>query len=93
MFMKREDCDMEINKKSLRELSELSDDQLRDKINSVAASCGIDASKTAPYISDMAAVKKKLSSLTEAQIKAFLNALGEENVKKIKNGLDNGQRR
>ena len=84
---------MEINKKSLRELSSLSDEQLREKINSAAASCGIDSSKTAPYISDMAAVKKKLNSLTDAQIKTILSALGEENVRKIKNGLDNGPKR
>jgi len=84
---------MEINKKSLQKLSSLSDEQLRDKINSAAASCGIDASKTAPYISDMAAVKKKLNSMTDAQIKTILSALGEENVRKIKNGLDDGPKR
>ena len=81
---------MEINKKSLHELTALSDKELRDKIYGAAASCGIDKSKTDAYLSDMTAVKKKLNSLSDAQIKALLSAIGEENVKRIKNGLDNG---
>lgn len=84
---------MEINRKSLKELTALSDDQLRDRIESAARSCGVDASKAAPYLSDMSAVKKKLNSLSDAQIKALLSALGDENVRKIKNGLDNGTKR
>ena len=84
---------MEINRKSLSELTALSDEQLKSKIESAARSCGVDASKAAPYLSDMAAVKKKLNSLSDAQIKALLSALGDENVRKIKNGLDNGTKR
>ncbi len=81
---------MELNKKNLRELTSLSDAELRDKINSAAAACGVDKSKTEAYLHDMTAVKKKLNSLTDTQIKALLSALGDENVRKIKNGLDNG---
>ena len=84
---------MELNKKSLSELTSLSDDELREKINAAASSCGIDSLRTSPYLSDMTGIKKKLNSLSDAQIKALLSALGEENVKKIKNGLDNGRKR
>lgn len=84
---------MEINRKSLGELTALSDEELAEKIRSAARSCGVDASKTAPYLSDMTAVKKKLNSLSDVQIKALLSALGDENVKKIKNRLDNGTKR
>lgn len=84
---------MELNKKNLRELTSLSDDELREKINAAASSCGIDKSKTSAYLSDMAGIKKKLNSLTDTQIRAILNALGEENVKKIKEGLGNGSKR
>lgn len=84
---------MELNKKSLSKLTSLSDDELREKINSVAQSAGIDRSKTSAYLKDMTAIKKKLNSLSDGQIKALLNALGEENVRKIKEGLDNGSKR
>ena len=84
---------MELNKKSLRELAALSDDELREKINAAAASCGIDRSHTSSYLKDMAGIKKKLNSLSDAQIKALVNALGEENVKKIMDGLDDGRKR
>ena len=84
---------MELNKKSLRELAALSDDELREKINAAAASCGIDRSRTSSYLKDMAGIKKKLNSLSDAQIKALVNALGEENVKKIRDGLDDGRKR
>lgn len=84
---------MELNKKNLQKLASLSDDELREKINSIAESAGIDRSKTSAYLSDMAGIKKKLGSLSDAQIKALINALGEENVRKIKKGLDNGSKR
>ena len=84
---------MEINKKSLREITSLSDDELREKINSIAESAGIDRSRTSPYLKDISGIKKKLNSLSDAQIKALLSALGEENVKKIKKGFDNGSKR
>ena len=84
---------MEINRQSLKKLTDMSDDQLRKKIEEMAGSCGIDAGRAAPYLSDMTAIKKKLSSLSDVQIKALLCALGDENVRKIKNGLDNGQRK
>ena len=69
---------MELNRKNLRELTSLSDEELREKINAAASSCGIDRSRTMPYLSDMAGIKKKLNSLSDAQIKALLSALGEE---------------
>ena len=81
---------MEINRQNLKKLTELSDEALRKKIEDAASSCGIDPGKSAAYLTDM--IKKKLSSLSDSQIKALLGALGEENVRKIKNGLDNGQR-
>ena len=84
---------MELNKKSLRELTELSDEELREKINAAAESAGIDRSRTSAYLHDMAGIKKKLNSLSDTQIKALLNALGEDNVRKIKEGLDNGPKR
>ena len=84
---------MELNKKSLQKLTELSDDELREKINAAAESAGIDRSRTLPYLTDIPGIKKKLNSLSDTQIKAILHALGEENVKKIKAGLDNGSGR
>jgi hypothetical protein len=90
--MKRGIVKMEINRQNLKKLTELSDEALRKKIEDAASSCGIDPGKSAAYLTDMTAIKKKLSSLSDSQIKALLGALGEENVRKIKNGLDNGQR-
>lgn len=84
---------MELNKKSLRSLTSLSDEELREKIFSAAASAGVDKSKASAYLNDMTAIKKKLNSLSDVQIKALLSALGEENVRKIKEGLDNGSKR
>ena len=84
---------MELNKKSLQDLTALSNDELREKINSIAQSAGIDRSRTAPYLKDISGIKKKLNSLSDAQIKALLSALGEDNVRKIKEGLDNGSKR
>ena len=81
---------MELNRKNLQKLASLSDDELREKINSIAESAGIDSSRTSPFLKDISGIKKKLNSLSDAQIKALLSALGEENVKKIKDGLDNG---
>ena len=84
---------MELNKKSLRELTSLSDEELKEKIAAAAESAGIDRTRTSAYLTDIAGIKKKLNSLSDAQIKALLNALGEENVRKIKEGLDNGSGR
>ena len=84
---------MELNKKSLQKLTELPDDELREKINAAVESAGIDRSAALPYLTDIAGIKKKLSCLSDTQIKAILHALGEENVKKIKAGLDNGSGR
>ena len=84
---------MELNKKNLQKLTALSDDELRERINRAAESAGIDRSRTSPYLCDIAGIKKKLNSLSDIQIKALLNALGEENVRKIKEGLDHGSGR
>lgn len=84
---------MELNKKSLRELTSLSDEELKEKIAAAAESAGIDRTRTSAYLTDIAGIKKKLNSLSDTQIKALLNALGEDNVRKIKEGLDNGSGR
>ncbi len=84
---------MELNKKNLQKLTSLSDDELREKISAAAEFAGIDRSRSSPYLNDIAGIKKKLNSLSDAQIKALLHALGEENVRKIKEGLDHGSGR
>ena len=73
---------MELNKKNLQKLTSLSDDELREKISAAAESAGIDRSRSSPYLNDIAGIKKTL-----------LHALGEENVRKIKEGLDHGSGR
>ena len=84
---------MEINKKSLHALTSLPDDELRKKINDAASACGVRGDKAAKYMGDMSAIKKKLNSLSDSQIRALLDAVGEENVRKIKESLDNGSKR
>ena len=82
---------METDKEYIRSLSSLSDEALREKIKAAAEACGIDGKRAAAGLSDMRAVRKKLDSLSDAQIKAIISAVGEENLRKIRSGMKNGQ--
>lgn len=84
---------MEISKKDLQKLSSLPDDQLREKILAAASSCGVDGRRAEAYMSDMTQIKKKLASLSDAQIRMILSAIGEENVRKIKESINDGSGR
>lgn len=81
---------MEINKKTIQSLSSLSDDELKKKITDAALSCGVSRDTADKYLTDIGAIRKKLTSLSDRQIQNLLSALGEENVRKIKNGWENG---
>lgn len=80
----------EFDKKGLEALSALPDGELRERILSALQSCGIDRTAAARRLPDMRIIRKKLSSLSEKDIKALGTVLGEESINKLRDGLSNG---
>ena len=82
----------EINKENLAALSGLSDEELREKILSVVASCGIDRKTAEARLPDMKLIKKKLASISDRDIRTLTAALGEDKIGKIKDALGDGSK-
>ena len=81
---------MQINKKSVEKLCSLPDDALKEKIRAAAEACGADGDAAVSKLTDLPALKRRLSSLSDAQIKAICQAVGEDKLNKIKRSLDDG---
>ncbi len=82
---------MEINKKSVDGLCSLPDDELRRRIKAAAGALGADPDKIPAELTDMSTIKRKLSSLSDRQIKAICGALGEERLNRIMKAADDGR--
>lgn len=83
---------MEINKDRIRALTSLSDDELRERLRAAAEAAGIDGKLAAKRLPNMDTVRKKLGSLSDAQIKTLVSALGEDRIKNIIPGPGDGKR-
>ena len=81
---------MEINKKSVEKLCSLSDDALKEKIRAAAEACGADGDAAVSRLKDLPALKRRISSLSDAQIKAICQAVGEDKLDRIKRSLGDG---
>lgn len=70
-------------------LQSLSDSELKTLILSISAAAGIPETSVRTLTDDIPSLRKKLSSLGDAEIAALLSAIGtssaEDTIKKLKN--------
>ena len=81
-----------IDKKELDKINNISDDELRKSISQVAQSAGLDSNTIGQMLSDIGAIRKTVSTVSQNDIDAIVRNLGEENVGKIADILKNNTR-
>lgn len=81
-----------IDKKELDKIKNISDDELRKSIAQVAQSAGLDSNTIGQMLSDIGAIRKTVSTVSQNDIDAIVRNIGEENVGKIADILKNNTR-
>ncbi len=68
-----------MSKNTLRErISSLGDEEIRTVILAVARAAGLDARKSAELVSDIPKLRRVLTQADDAQLSAFLSAIGRQ---------------
>lgn len=76
-------------KNGLKErLEGLSDSELKALLLSISAAAGVPASTVRALTDDIPSLRKKLSSLGDAEIARLLSMLGKNDVQKVLQNLD-----
>lgn len=81
---------MEINREMLKKLASLPDDELKEKILSIAERAGVPGDRAEKKLTDIPAIKKKLMNITDGEIRLLMLALGDKNAALLKEKLNNG---
>lgn len=78
-----------ISKSSLDKINDISDEQLKKTLEQVALSSGIDATAITPFLSDIGAIRKAVSSVSQRDIDNLMSSVSEENAGRIADILKN----
>jgi len=78
-----------ISKSSLDKINDISDEQLKKTVEQIALTSGIDASTITPFLSDIGAIRKAVSSVSQSDIDNLMSNISEENAGRIADILKN----
>ena len=72
-----------LDEKSMKNLKNLSDSQLRELISVIAQAAGADGGKAAALMSNTESLKKTIAGMSPAQADGFIRAAGKDRSEEI----------
>lgn len=78
---------MEINKDTVNRITSMSNDQLKAAIAQIADALGANPVQKRMAVSNAAMIRKKLSAMSESEIKSYLNRLPAEKLSELEKSI------
>ncbi len=78
---------MELDRSALDRLAAMDDEELKKNILAIASACGADVSKLEKKLSDIPALKRSVSQMSQKDIDRAMKSVGDKNAKIISDSI------